>query len=495
MEMVRLSNLSESPRWIFKKHTNNFNDLIEYALYLKSNKAGISQYEKEKMYNRFSSSGKYNPRMSNRERPLDTMSHKIDGLRYFMFGYYGVIEKEKKFIFSPLGNLYINNLDNKDSLSKIFSTMLFAMQFPHIGSQRSNNFSLFPFRLIFKLLLDERLEFKIYHYEVETIIMFVENINEFKYEELVHIILLSRELSIEEKLNVLHENEYFYVNHVYQWEYYLAKILEDNGVIDIYENNEIGRLYHKKKKNSKSKPTPRKITNGFFSLTNTTKALIEKLLKHFSVFETPLKLDNETKLTSDVVKEIYWFYPEELLVEINEKVSENEMGLLNLPRLIEEYSNNPENKTSDLFENVLTQAFNLFKNVEAEKKSGSGQTDIECLYLREPSAPNEKFVVEAKSTSKKLIQVSAGRLRHHRCLLGAKYTILITSRYVPSVKYDIEGQNIVIIRANTFAEYFYNYLVSGNRNVDYSQIHKIVMDNLGKDISCDISELTLTQFA
>lgn len=495
MEMVRLSSLVDRPRWIFKKHTNNFSDLIEYATYLKLNKAGISQDEKERMYIEFSKSHKYNPRISERKNPLDAINHKLDGLRYFMFGYYGIIQKEKKFIFSPLGNLYFKNLDNSSSLPKIFSTMLFGMQFPHIGSKPSFEFSLYPFRLIFKLLSDERLDFKIYHFEVETILMFVQNINKLKYEEIVREILLARKLTKEEKLNVLQENQYFYVNHVYQWEYYLSKILENNGIINTYENTEIGRLFHQQKPTSKSAPTSRKVTNGYFSLTDTIKPLIGKLLDTYSVFEIPLRLDNETSLTSDVIKEIYWFYPKELLEDIGEKTSKQEQGLLHLPKLIEEYSLNPENKTSDLFEDVLTEAFNLFENVEAEKKSGAGQTDIECLYLREPIESNEKFVVEAKSTAKKLMQVSAGRLKHHRSLLGAKYTILVTPRYAPSVKYDIEGHNIVIIKANTLSEYFYNYLVNGNRNINYSEIHTIVMDNLGKDITIAISELTLSRFA
>lgn len=49
----------------------------------------------------------------------------------------------------------------------------------------------------------------------------------------------------------------------------------------------------------------------------------------------------------------------------------------------------------------------------------------------------KKFSVEAKSTSNKLPSLNAGRLAHHRELIGARYTIVVTPRYVPSVKYEV----------------------------------------------------------
>ena len=131
----------------------------------------------------------------------------------------------------------------------------------------------------------------------------------------------------------------------------------------------------------------------------------------------------------------------------------------------------------------------MFVNVEAKKLSGPGNTDIECLYL-----DKRKFAVEAKSTTNKLIQINAGRLKRHRELIGAKYTIVITPRYVPSVKYDIDGQNVVIIKANTLSEYLHNNIIFRNRNIDYTEIKKIIDKNMGTDISSNISDLTLTKF-
>lgn len=68
--------------------------------------------------------------------------------------------------------------------------------------------------------------------------------------------------------------------------------------------------------------------------------------------QKPLRLDDPERMTLDVVKEIYSFYPSELMREIGE--SDELSSLLKLPKLIEEYSNNPENETAYLFEEVLT---------------------------------------------------------------------------------------------------------------------------------------------
>ena len=129
----------------------------------------------------------------------------------------------------------------------------------------------------------------------------------------------------------------------------------------------------------------------------------------------------------------------------------------------------------------------LFVDVDAHWLAGAGRTDIECLYM----AINEKFSIEAKSTKNKLSMINAGRLKRHRELIGSCYTIVVTSRYVPSVRYDIDGQNIVLITANTLSEYLYNNIISNNREISYTEVHNIITNNLGTDISLHISNFNL----
>lgn len=482
--------MSEQKHWIFKKHTNNINLLTEVALYLKTNKSGISKAEKEKMYEEFSQSELYNPRISMRDEPLDSINHKLDGLKYFMFGYSDRIEGQIKFIFSPLGNLFLKYLDDREALAKIFATMLISMQFPHPFSKPSEDFLLYPFRLIFSLLLDSRLEGKLYNYEVVRFLIFTHKMTPEIYENLVQTILISRKKTDSYKFNYLKSNEAEATKSVYEWQYYMSSILNEINVIKKDEGDAHVELYHPQKATSKSPPTKRKANNGFFSLTDVVKPIISKLLDSYSVYDQPLLLNNSRRKSDDVVKEIYSFYPSELLIEVGETPDQLEMQLLELPKLIEEYSQNPNNNTHDKFEDVLEEAFNMFVNVDAQKLSGAGRTDIECLYL----TINEKFAVEAKSTANKLSGINGGRLKRHRKLIGAKYTIVVTPRYVPSVRYDIQDQDVVIIKANTLSEYLYNNIVFHNREIDYGEIQEIITKNFGKDISPNVSELTLSKF-
>ena len=107
----------------------------------------------------------------------------------------------------------------------------------------------------------------------------------------------------------------------------------------------------------------------------------------------------------------------------------------------------------------------------------------------------KKFAVEAKSTANKLSGINAGRLRKHRNEIGGEYTIVITPRYVPAVKTDILDQPIVMVLANTFAEYLYNHIHHDVREIDYCDFDDIIINNLGNDVSKLISDMTMEKFA
>lgn len=482
-------NLQNREHWVFKKHTNNIDILVDVAMYLKEKKSGISSDEKKELFRSLQENSVYSPRKSARNMPLDSINHRIDELSYYMFGYTAKIEKSKKFIFSPLGNLFLNNIDDKEKTSKIFSTMLTGIQFPHPASKPSEEFYLYPFRLIFELLLDKRLDGKLYNYEIYQHLIYIKEMTPKIYQQLVNDILISRHLTSQEKYQNLKDVEGEIVKSVYEWEYYVLRLLSSQGIFVSYEGDFSGKLYHPVR-DPETKKTGRRVTDGFFTLSEQVKPFIQKLLVQYPLFSDPLKMSDDKRQTSEIIKEIYSFYPDVLLEELGEKVTELPTEILRLPKLIEEYALNEDGKTFDKFEDVLEDAFNLFYNVEAEKLSGAGRTDIECVYLPLP----EKFSVEAKSTSNKLPSLNAGRLAHHRELIGARYTIVVTPRYVPSVKYDIKGQDIVIIKANTLSEYIYNYLNAGIREIDYTEILDIIQNNLGKDISLEVSERTLMRF-
>lgn len=477
----------EREKWILYKHTNNYELIKAVALDIKNNcTSDISETEKHRMQKRLEALNLYKFRNPT-DKPLDAINHRINTLEFFMFGYE---DDHKRFIFSPLGNLFLNHINDEDKMKKIFATMLMAIQFQHPANRTPASFQLYPFRLLLKLMSDERLDYKLYNTEYAYIVAFIKNINSSVYDTLVNSILKFRELDDEQKIRLLKQDEHTYVNCIYEWQYYIQTILKSAGIIDVVQGDNLVKLYHPLKAKSNSKPTGRWVKSGYTTISKPVKQFIEQLLREFSPFDTPLRLDDEYRMQFDIIKEIYSFYPRTLLKEIGESDG-IQTKLLELPKLIEIYSNNPNNDSAYLFEDVLTEGFNMFINVEARKIGGAGHTDIECLYLTR----KKKFAVEAKSTANKLAQINSGRLSLHRSEIGAEYTIVITPRYVPAVRSDIRSSEIVIILASTFSEYLYNHLNHDVREIDYEDFDSIIRENLGKDISRLISNKTMEKFA
>lgn len=480
----------EKEKWILYKHTNSYEMIKAVAMDVK-NKCGtdISETERYRMQQRLAALDLYHTR-NPKNRPLDSINHRINTLEFFMFGYESKVLGTKRFIFSPLGNLFLKYIDDEERLPYIFSTMLIAIQFQHYANGTPESIQLYPFRLIFTLLLDSRLDYKLYYAEYAYCVAGLHSITKSSYEDLVQNIISFREKSEDEVVELMKKEEHYYVNCVYEWQYYISSLMEQAGLVNRTEGIEICRLYHPTKPNSKSNPTGRKLNDGYIELDSSVSIFIKSLLKQYECFQAPISLSDETRLQMDIVKEIYSFYPSLLTEAIGEE-DELQNKMLQLPQLIEEYANNEEGETAYLFEDVLEQGFNMFFDVQAKKIGGAGHTDLECLYITK----QKKFAVEAKSTKNKLGLINAGRLKAHRNEIGAKYTIVITPRYVPAVTKDIKGENIVILLANTFSEYLYNHIYHDLREIMYSDIDDIVINHLGEDISKLVSDRTIEKFS
>lgn len=474
----------DSKKWILYRHTTDFDKLVVLAEILKSfTKTGISKEDKTNLNLKLKELGLYNER--NPELPLDAINHKINQLSYYMFGYQAKVEGQDRFLFSPLGNLFLKNVDDKEKTAKIFLTMLCAVQYQHPHSGTDNEFQLYPFRLIYKLLTEPKLSNKLYAFEVAYSVVFVKEITPKSYDELVNELLELRKLSDEELAQKFQEDRHAFVNSAYEWDYYVSTLFESAGVLNKSAGVVICKLQHG------ITNTFRKITRNEVSIPENLKALVQQLENEYSYLEKPLLLNDTERLKIDVIKEIYSFYPKSLLIEIGELADDIKYELLNLPKLIEQYANNNDGAEAYLFEDALTDGFNMFYNVEAEKVGGAGNTDLECLYLTK----KKKFAVDAKSTKNKLSGINAGRLEGHREKIGGAYTIVVTPRFVPAVLQDIRTSPIVIIRATTFSEYLYNCIDNDIREIDYEDFDNIIVNNLGKDISKNISDLTISRFA
>ncbi|MEI7539734.1 MAG: restriction endonuclease [Candidatus Saccharibacteria bacterium] len=478
-----MTNRIETEKWILYRHTNNFDLITAVAFNLKYlSKNSISNEDKMTLTLKLKELAYYKER--NPELPLDSINHMINTLAYYMFGYKDTVDGQARFLFSPLGNLFMKHLNDKHKLNKIFITMLWGLQFEHPHSGTSRDFKLYPFRLIFKLLNEPRLDNKLFAYEVSYLLVFLKTINKEGYENLIDQILEMRTWSDIKIKTKFEENPHTYVNSAYEWDYYVSELLQNAGILQKTEGGVICRLLQ-------GENSYRKVTRNYVTLNTSLLGYYSKLELEYPFDETPLPLDDPERLKIDVIKEIYNFYPQTLLLEIDETTKPISYELLNLSKLIEKYSNNNNGDEAYLFEDVLVDGFNLFIDVDAKKIGGAGETDIECLYITK----TEKFAVDAKSTKNKLSAINAGRLAEHRNRIGAKYTIVVTPRYVPAVLQDIKNSPIVIIRSNTFSEYLYNHINNDIREINYSDFDNIIADNLGKDISSHISDLTIKKFA
>ena len=477
-------------KWILYRHTSNFELVKVMAMEVKNRcKTCFSVGEQKRIQERLAALNLYKERNPN--KPLDAINHRINTLAYYMFGYKDKVDNEKRFMFSPLGNLFLKHINDEQKLSFIFLTMLYGMQYQHPHGSTHIDFQLYPFRLIFKLLRDVRLEYKLYNFEVEYFVMFVKKMDDKTYEEIVKSILSMRKLSNEEIESKFMEDEHAYVNAAYEWEYYTKRLLTMARIWDSFDGDTICKLAHPTNTRKSSQTTKRRVTRGFVKLKDELIQFVDKLLANYAFDQQPLMLNDTQRLKIDVIKEIYNFYPKILLEQIGETVDEFQTKLLELPKLIERYSNNTDGLEAYLFEDVLVKGFNMFYNVEANGIGGAGQTDIECLYLTK----KKKFAVDAKSTANKLSSINSGRLRAHRELIGAEYTIVVTPRYVPAVLQDIYKTPIVIIRASTFSEYLYNHINNEIHEIDYEDFDSIIINNLGKDVSHLISDKTIEKFA
>ena len=474
----------DSKKWILYRHTRDFDKLCVVAEFLKSyTKTGISTDEKTQLNLKLRELGLYSER--NPDLPLDAINHKINQLSFYMFGYQAKVDEQDRFLFSPLGNLFLKHVEDKEKIAKIFLTMLWAVQYQHPHSGTDSDFQLYPFRLIYKLLSEPKLSNKLYAFEVAYSVVFLKEATTTTYKELVNELLELRKLTDEELAKKFQEDRHAFVNSAYEWDYYVSNLFESAGVLEKKNGVVFTKLQHG------NTNTFRKITRNEFSIPENLKSLVEQLENEYSFLEKPLLLNDPERLKIDVIKEIYSFYPKTLLIEISEAINDFKFELLNLPKLIEQYANNNEGAEAYLFEDALVEGFNQFYNVSANKVGGAGNTDIECLYRTK----KKKFAVEAKSTKNKLLQANANRLGEHREKIGGEYSIIVTPRYVPGVIRDIRNNPIVIIQSNTFSEYLYNCIDNDIREIDYEDFDSIIVNNLGKDISKNISDLTISKFA
>lgn len=481
-------------KWTVMKYVNDFDLIIEYADTIRTLKAKVDDDSIIELNSIMEDLGIYVPRYG--MPSVDTTAFKICQLVYFMIAYRSDSE-QKELVFSPLGNLLLDNLKDKDKKSKIFATMLYNLPYNHPYNKMSPDFNIYPYRLLFKLLSDKRLDYKLYTDDVFYYVIWSKTINNNSYEDLVNDILAFRSIPANKKLKLFKEKislEDALANALHETTYLFGQ-LESAGIVTRSEGAKIGTLYHggfgrsqvpdylSPEELSKIKRTgSRTYSTDCIRLNSNVIPLINRLLLSYSFDEKPHDL-LDTLGRQDYILHLYNFYPEELLQDIG--ISQVKIqAMLQITKNIKKYSRNEEEGDCYRFEDVLADAFNEFVDVDAHTIGGSGNTDVECLYL----TIDEKFAVEAKSTKKKLGLINAGRLQLHREKIKAKYTIVVAPYFMPSVETDIINTVNVMITASSLSNYLYQSYIHSKEMPSYTPLYNIIMDSLGTDISSKVND-------
>ena len=478
-------------KWTIMKYMNDFDLMATYAYALRSSNE-LTDENIHDVLRQMIDEDIYHPRYGG---SIDTGKFKIIQIAWYMFGYYDNTSRgrgPKRLVFSPLGNLLLDNLKDKSKVSRIFMAMLFGNGFRQPFSKMDNRYNIFAYRLVFQLLRDPRLQGRLYHDEVFYYAMFLKTITPEQYEELVSDILEFRKLGPNEKYSLFKKDESVVAQALHEWGY-ATGLLETAGIVsgkNDHNNKAIGVLVH-------GKGSGRRTYREYYIVVNPSLAsFMDTMLERYPYYDNPFSDEERMQsFDSELVVKMYSFYPMELLAElgIDQEEQDKISKLLKIATSVNEYANNANTHDCYRFEFALRDAFNLFRDVRAEKMGGAGNTDVECIYYPD-DFPSKKFDVEAKARNVKLMEVSAGRLRAHRERIGSQYTIIVTPDYVHAVLEDIKTDRSAIIKSVTLSNYLYQYITKFGRDISYSALDEIVEQNLGKDITNQVNEYIYANF-
>lgn len=503
---------SSKEKWTIMQYLRDFDLMTAFAYALRESPTELSKENLLEIMGQLEKKGIYHPtskkpkKDGKAEKNLNTALFRSVQIAWYMFGYYDKNNnrrKQKKFVFSPLGNLLLDNIEDKSKTPKIFLTMLFSLAFRQQFSMISRKFNIYPFRLLFQLLIDERLDGKLYSDEAAYLLMFTKTIDEDKYNDLVDDILSFRAMTPQDKYQLFKKNEGVMALAIQEWKY-VCGMLNSANIVDWNNPKEIvGRLAQgvDTKRHAK-KPTMRTYKMDSITVREEMQSYLKILLNNYPYDVIPYtKEEQESGFEKDIIFRLYNFYPTELLVELGMPTDKERKltAMLNKVDVINEYA---YNKFKDLtgvgFEYVLKDVLNMFADVEAEKIGGSGNTDIECLYILPQN--KKKFDVEARSRNKRLSEINPRRLREHRESVKSRYTLIIAPSFASGVRADIEKELAVLIESNVLSQYLYQYICAEAKKdsdaiiISYKDLEEMALDNLGKDMTPILREFIFERY-
>ena len=496
-----LDRSNKKEKWTVRKYVRDFDLLVQYADLIRDLKAKVDVDAIVEVNSIMKDLGIYIPRFG--KPSVDTTNFKICQIVYSMFAYRNEDSANKEIVYSPLGNLLLDNLEKKEWVAKIFATMMYGMPFSHPFNRMRPDFNIYPLRLVFKLLSDYRLDYKLYEDEMFYHLFWIKEIDERSYEDLVGTLLEYRALPTSKKYEMCTERlsvQDTLANALHETHYLFGQ-LESAGIVTIFDGKLVGTLrqggfgrgvvpdFPTPEELLEHKPTGiRSYRTEGIRLNREIVPLINELLASYSFSEKPHDL-LDTLGRQDYILHLYNFFPEELLKDLGIKQNRIQT-MLQIAKDINKYSRNQADGDCYKFEEILADAFNEFDDIDAHTIGGAGNTDLECLYL----TIDEKFAIEAKSTQTKLGSINAGRLQLHRNKINAKYTIIVAPYYKPSVETDIANTANVMITASTLSNFLYQATIHTPKGISYEPLYKIVQESLGTNITSKVNEYVAKTF-
>ncbi len=382
--------------------------------------------------------------------------------------FYGLIYKFNKKIFISEYGKIIHKVWN-EPLKRwiVFLYALFNIQFYH-PAKKSVEAKLYPFRILFQVLMDSRIGGKISHPEMYFLYKLDELCWIEDYEELIWKILHFRGSNLEIK-DYFRWNESDFIKCQCSASYCLWILKNFWFFTDA--------TWVTRSNQSILSPNRRDATSvniNYIFLDSFFCPLIQELLEKYSIYEIP----RNNPIPSDLISEIFNFIDDGLYTHLWMEKAQNTL----LADEIYECSINPDKCYE--FEIKINQAMRLFYNVKSEVVWWPSEPDFVASYMPEfPTNGNQKiFTGDAKSTKNQLTGINAGRLKQHMRKYHSSFTILVTPKYSPASKKDILGENIVILSSLALSEVTRQIQIRSDRP-DFWPFYELIENNLWQDIS------------
>lgn len=479
-------NRSKNNKWIFQKNINSSN-LVE--AFIQAQEMQWNIINREQTIEILRARNAYRWRGS--DWAQNTMWVRLSQLCFYMFCY----KKGDHFFQTPTTELFIRN--DWFWKEKALLINLFSLQYPNPYSETPENFNIYAWRLVVKLLLEERIWKKLYPDEFIRFIMFLERIDENIYEELINEILRYRALSYIEKKNlfmsITNHNEVF-ANCIHEANYYFFRIFNWFWVFELIEDNwhngwSLFKFQHWNTSTYRSDAIiSRWTTSWYIKLFDSLVDKAQILNDQFSAFDTP---DTQaTCATKDErIRELYEFNMLKYISIINEDNEYDENVINILKNMV--YQSRFWSNDGRTFEDSLVPVFELFReNIDSTIISWAWDTDILCT-MEVPI--NNRFKINADAKKKqrwRLEAINPVRLTNHLRRNGSRYCIVVAPKFASGTQWDISWYNIVTLEAETLAKYcLKECLNSHDWLADYESIHSLIEHHLWTDITSNIDSL------